>query len=121
MNKFLPFLAFFLCLTPVDSSASSFYSVDGDKYMVEYNEHGAILTSEHEKYFSEDNTLEGMKATKLMLYLGVECDAYSKNYGNGKWGQSKGGFVVRFEHKAFGFVRQEIAIPHGGKCVLRAE
>ncbi len=121
MNKFLSFLAFFLCLTPVNTSASSFYSVDGDMYTVEYNEHGAILTSEHEKYFPADDTHEGMMETKLMLYLGVQCDAYSKNYGNGKWVESAGGFVIRFDHKAFGFIRQEIAIPNEGKCRLSAE
>jgi hypothetical protein len=121
MNKFLPFLAFFLCLAPVHVSASSFYSVDGDKFTVEYNEHGAILTSEFEKYFPAEDSGDGMKKTKLMLYLGVQCDAYSQNYGNGKWNQSTGGFVIRFDHKAFGFIRQEIAIPHGGKCLMRPE
>ncbi len=121
MNKLLFLSALFLCLTPVKSLASPFYSVDGDKFSVEYNEHGAVLTSEHEKYFPADDSSEAMKKTKLMLYLGVECDAYSKNYGNGNWGQSPGGFVISFEHKAFGFVRQEIAIPHGGKCSLKVD
>jgi hypothetical protein len=121
MSKFLPLWILLLCLMPVNTLAASFYSVDGDKYTVEYNEHGAVLTSEHEKYFPEDTTSDSMQKTKLMLYLGVDCDAFSTNYGKGKWGQSTGGFVIRFEHKAFGFVRQEVAIPHDGKCVLKAE
>lgn len=118
MNKLLPLLAFFLCLTPGNTSASSLYSVDGDKYSVEHNEHGAILTSEHEKYFPGNDTSADMQKKKLVLYLGVKCDAYSENYGDGKWGQSAGGFVIRFARKAFGFIRQEIEIPHEGKCTL---
>ena len=121
MNKLLPLLAFFLCLTPGNTSASSLYSVDGDMYIAEYNEHGAVLTSEHEKYFPENATSADMTKTKLVLYLGLQCDAYSKKYGNGTWGQSPGGFVIRFDHKAFGFIRQEIAIPHEGKCMLSGE
>lgn len=119
MHKLLPLLAFFLCLIPVNTSAASLYSADGDRYIVEYNEHGAVMTSEHEKYFPEKDTDDAdIKKTKLVLYLGVECDAFSKQYGSGKWGQSPGGFIIRFDHKAFGFIRQEIAIPHAGKCNL---
>ena len=121
MSKFAPLFAIFLCLTPVSAIAEPFYSADGDMYYVEYNEHGAILTSEHEKYFPKSDGSDGMLKTNLMLYLGVKCDAFSKNFGNGKWGQSSGGFVIRFEHKAFGFIRQEIAIPHGGTCGLPVE
>ncbi len=118
MTKLLPLLAFLLFLTAGNTSASSLYSADGDMYSAEYNEHGAVLTSEHEKYFPEKASSVDMQKTKLVLYLGLQCDAYSKNYGNGTWGQSAGGFVIRFDHKAFGFIRQEIAIPHDGKCVL---
>ncbi|MDR9501533.1 MAG: hypothetical protein RI601_07035 [Desulfurivibrionaceae bacterium] len=121
MNKLLSLVVFFLCLAPGPSVAASFYSADGDRYSAAYNKHGAVLTSEHEKYFPKNAAGTDMEKTKLLLYLGVQCDAYSENYGNGKWGQSPGGFVIRFDHKAFGFIRQEIAVPHEGKCTLSGD
>lgn len=121
MNKFSLLVILFFCMAPVSSLAAPFYSVDGDKYSVEYNTHGAVLTSEHEKYFPENQESAEMKKAKLVLYLGVECDAYSENYGNGTWWQSPGGFVIRFERKAFGFIRQELAIANEEKCLLPVE
>lgn len=121
MNKFLSLICFFLCLAPGASIAASFYSADGDMYSAAYNKHGAVLTSEHEKYFPKNGAGTDMEKIKLLLYLGVQCDAYSEKYGNGKWGQSPGGFVIRFDHKAFGFIRQEIAVPHAGKCTLSGD
>lgn len=121
MNKLLPVVAFFLCLAPGPGLAASLYSADGDLFNVAYNKHGAVLTSEHDKYFPANADGTEMKKAKLLLYLGVQCDAFSENYGNGHWGQSPGGFVIRFDHKAFGFIRQELAVPHEGKCTLSLE
>jgi len=59
----------------------------------------------------------------FILYLGKECDAYSKLYGDGRWAWANGGFVVEFKTKRIGFGRQEINMNHipnmnMGKCQI---
>ena len=114
MKKVFQLFVVFSLITPVNAFA--FISSDSDEYTVEYNKHGAILTSEHEKYFVENDSSGHMKTTKLKLYLGVSCDAYSEIYGKGKWGKGNGGFLIKFEHKIFGFARQSIDITDGESC-----
>jgi hypothetical protein len=59
----------------------------------------------------------------LVIYLGKECDAFSKLYGTGHWAWANGGFEIVFTSKRFGFGRQEIDMSHildmdMGKCEM---
>ena len=71
----------------------AYVSSDGNVYEIRYNKHGAVLTSTYKH---------------LTLYLGKDCDAFSKVYGKGTWGWANGGFSVDFRRKSFGFGRQEL-------------
>lgn len=64
---------------------------DNRQFDVEYNQHGAVLSSE-----------------KLKIYLGRSCDAYSSVYGYGHWGQANGGMLIFFPNRTLGFPRQGI-------------
>ena len=64
---------------------------DNRQFDVEYNQHGAVLSSE-----------------KLKIYLGRSCDAYSSVYGYGHWGQANGGMLLFFPNRTLGFPRQGI-------------
>lgn len=67
---------------------------DGNmQFDVEYNQHGAVLSSE-----------------KLKIYLGQSCDAYSSIYGYGHWGQANGGMIISFPDRTLGFPRQGLYI-----------
>ena len=67
---------------------------DGNRqFNVEYNQHGAVLSSQ-----------------KLKIYLGRSCDAYSPYYGYGYWGQANGGMIIYFPNHRLGFPRQGIYI-----------
>jgi len=84
------------------------------------NKHGLVLTATGMLY-----TLKGFGAGTeyipkgfskrregMVVYLGKECDAYSKLYGEGSWSWANGGFVVEFKDKRIGFGRQEIDMSH---------
>ena len=59
-------------------------------FLVTYNTSGAKLQS-----------------PRVTVYLGVQCDAYSPQYGNGAWGWANGGTRVTFaDGRVIGFPRQ---------------
>ena len=69
-------------------------------YSLTYNKNGAILKpSEGEK-----------------IYIGKDCDSFSKKYGKGTWGWANGGFKVIFKNRNVEFPKQEINIPNISKC-----
>ena len=73
----------------------------GVEYTVLYNKNGAVLTSTF---------------TKNILYVGKDCDSFSKKYGKGTWGRANGGLLISFENKSFGFPRQELMIKNSKVC-----
>ena len=84
------------------------------------NKHGLVLTStgvlyDIKGYGAGTEYIEkGFSKRKkgIVLYLGKECDAYSKIYGKGHWAWANGGFEVVFKTKSIGFGRQEIDMSH---------
>jgi hypothetical protein len=78
------------------SQASNGSLFDGTKtYDVSYNDHGAVLSTGRER-----------------IYLGRNCDAASKNYGGGSWGQANGGVLIKFKQTDIAFARQSIDLPN---------
>jgi len=51
------------------------------------------------------------------LYLGRNCDAYSKVMGEGKWSESNGGFRLEFDDLTIIFPRQEIETAEDVSCM----
>ena len=108
----------FLVAALLPFSAYAYISSDGDEFTVKYNSSGAVLTSIHRKHFIENNASGRIISKRLVIYIGVSCDAFSENYGDGTWEWANGGFVIHFQSKDFGFPRQEIDIPGMEKCRL---
>lgn len=71
------------------------------EYLVNYNSHGAVLTSVN---------------SKEKVYLGNKCDASSKLYGKGVWSEKHGGFTVQFGKKKIIFPSQEMNIEGSQGC-----
>lgn len=66
------------------------YDLPRTTFTVTYNASGARLQS-----------------PRVTIFLGVECDARSPQYGNGSWGWANGGTRVTFaDGRAIGFPRQ---------------
>ncbi|HEY0117033.1 MAG TPA: hypothetical protein VGB54_15080 [Allosphingosinicella sp.] len=73
---------------------------DGQVWRASFNANGAVLR------------LRG-----ATIYLGRGCDAYSPQYGRGRWEWANGGFLVVFRGgRRVGFPRQEIDAGQGGNC-----
>jgi hypothetical protein len=67
---------------------------DGQRHwVVSFNSNGAVVS-----------------AGSYRIYLGKNCDAFSKRFGRGVWGQANGGVAIQFEGRRFGFPRQHIDI-----------
>lgn len=109
-------LVLFLSFLSFTAFGQEFISSDGDKYIAEFNKHGAVLISENTKYFVENNASGRTQKTKLKLYLGKDCDSFSKIYGKGTWWWANGGFSVDFANKKIGFPRQHIKFPGAENC-----
>lgn len=85
---------------PKEVIADTRLSSDSVVYSVTYNKNGAVLASTSDE----------------KVYLGKDCDSFSKKHGKGTWGWANGGFKVMFNNKDIGFPRQEIDIPNISKC-----
>lgn len=72
---------------------------DGRVWRPSFNANGAVLRSRG-----------------ATLYLGRRCDAYSPQYGRGRWEWANGGFLVVFRGRRIGFPRQEIDAGQGSAC-----
>ena len=108
---------------------------DGEEHMGfadKENKHGVVLSSTGTIYeikgygVGTDYIKKGFsqKRKGVVLYLGKDCDAYSKKYGKGSWGWANGGFEVVFLAQIFTFGRQEVFMDHipnmnMDKCLMR--
>ena len=89
-------------------------------FQVKTNKHGLVFKSTGMLFSltgygaSTEYKVDSFSKSKqgLVLYLGKECDAYSKLYGDGYWAWANGGFVIEFKTKSIRFGRQEIDMSH---------
>lgn len=76
------------------------------------------IDSTGKKYFSENAIV--LRSNDDILVLDRTCRAFSKQYGEGHWNWSNGGFLVSFgENKdkvSIGFSREEVDLDDQGKC-----
>ena len=95
------------CCTGTANPSGKYGSTDLPRttFVVTYNTSGAKLQS-----------------PRVTVYLGVQCDAQSPQYGNGSWGWANGGTRVSFaDGRAIGFPRQVLDDLIGrskGRCSL---
>ena len=104
----------------MSTNTFGYFSSDGDEFTAQYNEHGAILTSTADKYFTVGSGA-GTKwvPEKIIIYLGGNCDAHSDRYGEGSWAWANGGFEISFVSGIYlGFARQDIHIENDGGCMM---
>lgn len=120
MIKLMQFALFsMLASAPAMATDWSYVSSLGDEYAVSANENGVVLTSLYPKaWFIEAGANSTIEKGHDVIFIGRSCDAFHKLFGNGKWGQANGGFLVTFDAIAFGFPRQELTMEKGGGCEL---
>lgn len=95
-----------------------YVSQEGHQYSASLNEDGAVMVSLYPvaRFTGTGAMMQVITGTET-LYLGRDCDAYSKVLGRGTW--ANGGFVVQFEDRAIRFPRQEIDANNGSNCKER--
>lgn len=95
----------------------TYVSGEGHQYRYERNENGAVLTSLYPvARFTGFGAMTRIETGTEVLYLGRDCDAYSKVLGEGNWSWANGGFVVEFDNHRIGFPRQEIEAGQDLNC-----
>lgn len=47
-----------------------------------------------------------LRRGRTVVYLGRSCDAFSPQYGRGRWGAANGGVLIVFARRRIGFPRQ---------------
>lgn len=87
--------------TMLQADKKTLTSADGQRFVVERNAHGAVMTS-----------------VAHTVYLGKDCDAYSRRHGRGQWSWANGGVLVTFAGTRIGFPGQEVDVPGGDACKL---
>lgn len=90
-----------VCNTANKRNTETRQSSEGRKYLIKYNKNGAVLK---------------LIKTKKKIYLGKDCDVYSKKDGKGIWGWTNGGFKIIFANNKISFPKQEVEIPNILKC-----
>ena len=88
------------------------YVSDNHVWKLTCNSSGYKLTSKYpvSRFFeagADSKTTEQIE----VIYLGTNCDASHKLFGNGTWCWANGGFRVAFKDHEFGFPRQELSCP----------
>ena len=84
-------------------------SSEGHQYRYSRNPDGAVLKSLYPVARFEGAGAMTQVITGIeTLYLGRDCDAFSKIHGSGTWAWANGGFVGEFSSGRIGFPRQEI-------------
>jgi hypothetical protein len=88
-----------LALLAFMSSAEAFVSHEGHRYDYTCNEHGMVLKSA----FPVSRFIEGGAGSKVIeeteiIYLGKNCDARHRLFGNGRLRWANGGFWVNFDN-----------------------
>ena len=77
------------------------FTSNKNSYTVTYNQHGAVLMP-----------VNGGKK----LYIGKDCDTFSKIYGKGSWSWNSSGFKVYFKNRTIIFKNQIPKIANIQKC-----
>lgn len=110
-------LVLIMASAPVIAEDWTYVSSLGDEYAVLANENGVVLTSLYPKaWFIEAGIQSTIEKGHDVIFLGRSCDAFHKLFGNGKWVQANGAFLVTFDAISFGFPRQELVMENGGDC-----
>jgi len=95
-------------------------SQEGHQYRASLNADGTVMDSLYPvARFTGTGAMTQVITGTETLYLGRNCDAYSKVLGSGTWAWANGGFVVQFEDRAIRFPRQEIDANNGSNCKER--
>lgn len=96
-----------------------YISGEGHQYRLSRNENGAVLQSLYPvARFTGSGAEMQVETGSETLYLGRDCDAFSKVLGQGTWSWANGGFVIEFGSHRIGFPRQEIDAGQGAKCAM---
>lgn len=74
------------------SASNSMRSQSGEVYKAAYNKNGAVLKS----------------SKSGVIYIGKDCDAFSKKDGKGTWGEMGNGFLVTLEKASVRFKDQKL-------------
>ena len=101
-------------------------SSEGHQYRYSLNENGAVLESLYPvaRFVGSGASTEIVTGIEV-LYLGRDCDAFSRVLGKGRWAWANGGFVVLFDTLGsgaydvggqIGFPRQGIDANNGLRC-----
>ena len=97
-----------------------YVSQEGHQYRAKLNADGVVLESLYPvARFTGSGAMTQVITGIEALYLGRDCDAYSKVLGSGTWAWANGGFVARLESKEIWFPRQEIDANNDLNCALR--
>ncbi len=95
-----------------------YLSSDGALFNYETNRHGAVMTSVEPPSDSIVVATDEAPAVPPgeVIYLGRACDAFSKQFGEGSWQSTDGGFFVEFGDLRVAFPGQDITLVRGDLC-----
>lgn len=97
---------------------TQYLSADGGLFSYEKNRHGAVLTSVDPSggALLAGTSNRSVVASGNALYLGRSCDAFSEQFGDGRWFTTEGGFLVEFPGVQVVFPGQEIDVVSRNRC-----
>jgi len=96
-----------------------YISASGHQYRYSLNTDGAVLDSLYPvARFTGTGAMTQIITGIETIYLGRNCDAFSKVLGTGSWAWANGGFVVEFDAVKIGFPRQEVDANQGLNCQM---
>lgn len=97
-----------------------YVSSEGHQYQYSQNADGAVLKSLYPvARFQGTGAMTEVITGIETLYLGRDCDAFTKIHGQGSWAWANGGFTIEFDGHRIGFPRQEIDASNNGNCQMR--
>ncbi len=119
MKGFLTMAAATLFAGAVAAQNTQYLSTDGTVFAFEENRHGAVLTSIEP---TETPLVIDGAAPRIavgdILYLGRSCDAFSDDFGEGRWSMTSAGFIVEFLTIRLAFPGQTIGVGREIGCRL---
>jgi hypothetical protein len=103
-----------LMASSVSAETATFHSLQGDIYIGELNDSGAVLRSKYPKAWFHGEPFEDHRADEIIvvIYLGKSCDALHPEYGAGTWGWWNDMFHIDFRQELIAFQNQEL-FDHG--------
>lgn len=97
-----------------------YISQEGHQYRASLNPDGVALASLYPvARFTGTGAMTQVITEIETLYLGRDCDAFSKVLGRGVWTWANGGFGADFKDRKIWFPRQEIDANNGLNCQFR--